>query len=493
MNRSDFLSATAASFTMSALPGCARTQGAAVGAPSLHPTDVITIEETTWEVRPGLNVRLKTYGGSVPAKTLRYKSGEHAVIRVVNRTSEPQTVHWHGLIVSDAVDGVAQLGTPVVRPGEAQDYAFIVRPSGTRWYHAHMGEGLFSGMYGPLIIADPHERVDYDREIILMLGAFDARIPSSSSMRDERPPGSPDLTRPVMLMNGMPDMNMNGMPGKIGGPSMNEMDGRNMGMRDAIYAAYGINGKALGAGNPIWVKRGERIRFRIINANPTKTFRLALPGHLFEVTHLDGYAVPVSHKRNALDLGVSERIDAIVSMDTAGVWILGSTVANERARGLGVVIAYDGARGPAQWVDGARDTFRYSDFGHAGTDPTFDCRYDLTLRKSNLARDAWSINGALYPHTAPLDVAEGRSYLLRFRNRSMMEHPMHLHGHGFELMRVDGVPTSGIFKDTVTIRPMGGAVDVLLRADNPYRGRFLLHCHNEQHMQGGMATVLRYR
>ena len=161
--------------------------------------------------------------------------------------------------------------------------------------------------------------------------------------------------------------------------------------------------------------------------------------------------------------------------------------------GLGVVIAYDGARGPAQWVDGARDAFRYSDFGHAGTDPTFDSRYDLTLRKSNLARDAWSINGALYPYTAPLDVAEGRSYLLRFRNRSMMEHPMHLHGHGFELMRVDGVPTSGIVKDTVTIRPMGGAVDVLLRADNPYRGRFLLHCHNEQHMQGGMATVVRYR
>jgi FtsP/CotA-like multicopper oxidase with cupredoxin domain len=75
---------------------------------------------------------------------------------------------------------------------------------------------------------------------------------------------------------------------------------------------------------------------------------------------------------------------------------------------------------------------------------------------------------------------------------SMMEHPMHLHGHGFELIAVDGVATSGIIKDTVTVRPMGGTVDVLLRANNPFGGRFLLHCHNEQHMDGGMATVVRY-
>ena len=116
----------------------------------------------------------------------------------------------------------------------------------------------------------------------------------------------------------------------------------------------------------------------------------------------------------------------------------------------------------------------------------------MTLRKSPASRDGWSINGKVYPHTEPIGVVEGRSYLLRFSNMSMMEHPMHLHGHGFEIVKVDGITTSGIVKDTVTVRPRGGRVDVLLRADNPYRGHFLLHCHNEQHMQGGMATVVRY-
>lgn len=428
---------------------------------------------------------MRTYGGIVPGKALRYKSGARAVIRVVNRTTEAQTVHWHGLVVPDTVDGVPDLGTPKVLPGSFRDYAFVVRPSGTRWYHAHLFEGLFSGMYGPFIIEDPHERVDYDREVILMLGAFAARIPTAASMTDLRPMGSPDLTKSVMSMGA----NTSDMPQS---GTMDAMNGPNMGMRDARYAAYGVNGRALDASDPVRVKRGERVLFRIINANPTKTFRIALPGHRFDVTHFDGYPVPQRHNLDALELGVGERIDAIVTMNQPGSWILGSAVADERNRGLGIVIAYDGARGGPQWRDGATDTFRYVDFGAQRTMPNVDKSFDLVLDKSSLSRDAWSINGKVYPHTDPLDVVEGGAYMLRFRNMSMMEHPMHLHGHGFELVNVDGVPTGGIVKDTVTVRPMGGRVDVLLRADNPYRGRFLLHCHNEQHMEGGMATIVRY-
>lgn len=486
------------------LPACSSrrvTGTSASGTPYVRPTDVVEIVQSSWEVRPGLIVPMRTYGGAVPGKVLRYKSGERAVIRVVNRTTEAQTVHWHGLVVAETVDGVPELGTPKVLPGQSRDYEFVVQPAGTRWYHSHLFEGLFSGMYGPFIIEDPNERADYDREVILMLGAFDARIPTSSSMTDERPAGSPGLTKPVMSMGAMSNMNgMQGMPGMSGmntsgmphGGSMDSMNGPNMGMRDALYAAYGVNGRALNVSDPVRVKRGERVLFRIINANPTKTFRIALPAHRFEVTHFDGYPVGRRRSIDALELGVAERIDAIVTMNQPGVWILGSTVADERQRGLGIVIAYDGTHGAPQWRDGANDAFHYTDFGKAGTEPQIERGFDLTLRKSPASRDAWSINGKSYPHTDPIDVAEGRSYLLRFRNMSMMEHPMHLHGHGFEIANVDGVLTSGVVKDTVTVRPRGGRVDVLLRANNPYRGRFLLHCHNEQHMQGGMASVLRY-
>jgi FtsP/CotA-like multicopper oxidase with cupredoxin domain len=457
--------------------------------------ETIEIVRSRWEVRPGLVVPIRTYGGSVPGKELRLNAGQRASIRVTNRSGETQTVHWHGLIVPDTVDGVPELGTPPIAAGASQRYDFAVRPAGSRWYHSHLHEGLFSGMYGPLIVADPHEHAGYDREIVLMLGAFGARIPKQSSMLEARPAGSPGLTRPAMNMGGMGGMMNESGNSAMGGMSMGGSGGSMsamMTMRDAVYRSYAINGKALHAGNPIRVKRGERLRLRIYNATPTKTLRIALPGHRFTVTHLDGNPVPVQRSIDALELGVAERIDAIVTMDTPGNWILGSTVAGERANGLGIVVAYDGAHGSPAWHDGARDTFHYTAFGHGGGPLPSATRTDLVLRKSPLSADAWSVNGKVYPHTTDIPVVAGRAYLIRFLNMSMMEHPMHLHGHGFELVAVDGVATSGIIKDTVTVRPMGGSVDVLLRANNPFGGRFLLHCHNEQHMSGGMATIVRY-
>lgn len=504
MNRRDLLIGGGAASIAGLLPACTSGHVARTGVLSGHaaPTDIVEIVESDWEVRHGVTVPMRTYSGVVPGKVLRYKAGQRANIRVVNRTNTAQTVHWHGLVVPDAVDGVPELGTPKVLPGQFQDYDFIVRPGGTRWYHAHMEEGLFSGMYGPFIVESRSERADYDREVILMLGAFGAKIPKRSSTADLRPPGSPGLTQPVMSMDAMnemrPEQDMAGMPGMSGTPemkqntSMDSMNGLNMGMRDALYDSYGFNGRALDVADPIRVKRGERVLFRFINANPTKTFRIALPGHQFDVTNFDGYAVPRRRNLAALELGVAERIDAIVTMNQPGVWILGSTVADQRDRGLGIVVAYDGARGEPEWREAAKGAFRYVDFGQARGVASVETTFDLTLRKTRLSPDAWSINGKVYPQTDPVNVVEGRSYLLRFRNMSMMEHPMHLHGHSFEVVNVDGVPTGGIMKDTVTVRPMGGRVDVLLRANNPYRGRFLLHCHNEQHMRGGMATVVQY-
>ncbi len=495
MNRQTWIRVTASAGAVALLPACA-TSGSQANTPSQSPspaTDLIEIVRTRWEVRPGMVVPIRTFGGSVPGKTLRYRVGESVVIRVVNHSGERQAIHWHGLIVPDTVDGTPDLGTPPVEPTASRDYRFVVRPAGSRWYHSHMGEGLFSGMYGALIVEDPLERRDYDREVVLMLGAFGPHIPTQESMSDDHPPGSPRLTMPVMSGDGMMMAEMSNQKTSMSGSmGMDSMTGANMGMRDARFSAFGINGKALGDGEPLRVKHGERIRLRIYNASPTKTFRLALPGHRFEVTHLDGYPVPRPRYIDALELGVAERIDAIVTMDAPGIWILGSTVAAERTDGLGIVIAYDGARGKPEWRDTARDVFRYTDFGReAATEPRAE-QTDLILRKSSASRDAWSINGKLYPHTDELLVSEGRAYRVRFENHSMMEHPMHLHGHGFELASVDGVATAGIIKDTVTVRPMGGVVEVLVRADNPYRGRFLLHCHNEQHMTGGMATVVRY-
>ena len=482
---------------------------APICASSAPLSNTIEIREANWEVRRGLTVRTKTYGGIVPGRVLRFHEGERVAISVRNRTNEKQTVHWHGLVVSDAVDGAVETGTAPVPPGGEHSYAFRATPGGTRWYHSHYGEGLFSGMFGPLIIDRKDEPGDYDREVILVLHEFKHHIPSKGAMMESRPPGSPALSAPAMSMqrmlqgsgmrsgSGMMGGMMQGGGGMMkGGDGMMQgasgMMGPGMLMHDAAYSAYAINGKALGAGEPIRVKRGERVRFRIVNASATLTHRLALPGHRFLVTELDGNPVATPRLVDALELGVGERVDAMVRMETPGTWVFGSTVKRERDFGMGVVIAYDGAHGDPTWRDDSRNAFGYARFSAGGVAVHAERTFDLVLRKSSGAPNDWSINGRRFPNTTPLAVHEGGNYLIRFTNMSMMEHPMHLHGHVFELVNVDGVAMSGVRKDTVVVRPMMGRAEILLRADNPHRGRFLLHCHNQQHMDGGMMTILSY-
>ncbi len=449
-----------------------------------RPDYLITVEETSWEVRPGLTVRTKSYGGVVPAPLLRMQEGSEVIVEVRNRTTVPQSISWHGMIVPDWVDGLA---TPDVPAGGSRTYTFAATPAGTRLYHSVHGGGMFSGMFGPLVVEGKNEPGNYDREVVLVLHEFQHSIPKQGTMTDERPPGSPTLTAPAMgMMSG-------GMMGgsMMGGGMMGGMM-QNMPMHDARYAAYAVNAKALGAGDPIRVKRGERVRFRLINASATLTHRVAFPGHRFDVTHLDGNPVPRSRTLDAVEMGCGERVDALVTMDTPGVWILGSTEAQARRLGLGIVIAYDGEHGEPVWRDGARDAFRYQDFGAPARPSDVDGTYDLVLAKSPAAPDAWSINGQTYPDTPRIEVRQGKTYLIRFSNMSMMEHPMHMLGNDFELARVDGIPTSGIRKDVVVVRPMMGSSDILFRANNPHGGRFLLLCHNWQHMEGGMASVIAY-
>lgn len=460
--------------------------GAAMGMRPPHaratqrPDVVLTAQETAWEVRPGLVTRTRSYGGEVPGRLLRLREGQRVVVELRNRTREQQTISWHGMIVPDTVDG---LRTPAVAPGSSATYEFTATPAGTRLYHSVQGGGMFSGLFGPLIVDAKDERGGYDHEEVLLLHEFEPKIPTTGSMMDERPPGSPTLSAPAMGMSA-------GAMGNMGG--MGAMDMGGMLMYDAAYAAYAVNGRALGAADPIRVKRGQRVRFRIINASATLTHRLALPGHRFLVTHLDGNPVPAPRSLDAVELGPGERVDALVTMETPGVWILGSTVEEARRRGLGVVVAYDGARGEAAWRDEARDAFRYVDFGGRAPVGHVDGVYDLVLRQSPEGHNAWSINGRRYPDTPRLYVRKGGTFLIRFSNLSMMEHPMHVLGNGFELAMADGVAASGIRKDTVVVRPMMGRTNVLFRADNPNGGEFLLMCHNWQHMEGGMACVVSY-
>ena len=241
-------------------------------------------------------------------------------IDIHNDTDIDDIIHWHGLYVPAAADGAMEEGSPMVGPGGTARYTFVPKPTGTRWYHSHdvagkdLTRSLYSGMYGFLIVEPAGDPGRYDREVLLAAHHWEG---SWVSMQDIRKGPPPD--------NGL----------------------------EVLYASASFNDKMLGHGEPVRVRQGERVLFRLLNASPTENITLALPGHRFTVIALDGNPVPSQQSVDTLFLAPAERADVIVDMNNPGIWILGGIKDDDRKMGLGVVVEYAGERGEPQWISAA--------------------------------------------------------------------------------------------------------------------------------------------
>ncbi len=263
---------------------------------------------------------------------------------------------------------------------------------------------------------------------------------------------------------------------------------------ELAYAAFAINGKMLGHGEPIRVKRGERVLLHVINASATENRSLALPGHRFKVITLDGNPAPHSVDVPVLWLGAAERVSATVSMDHPGVWVLGDTANADRAGGMGIVVEYVNAHGKPQWrAPPAAFKWDYRLFADPQRKvPAPDEIIDMLITARQSAGngfDLWSINGI--PHdwkTMPVTrkLKLGRRYRLRLRNASDDMHPLHLHRHTFEITSIMGQATAGVMKDVVLVPPFQ-TTEVDFTADQP--GLTLFHCHMQSHMDFGLMAL----
>jgi FtsP/CotA-like multicopper oxidase with cupredoxin domain len=438
--RRDFLSATAALF-LDPQP----------------PADLtLTIGSVEVAISPKRTIRTTGYNGSFPGPVLRFPEGRAVTVDVVNQTSEPELVHWHGLYIPADVDGSSEEGTPMAPARGNRRYSFVPRPAGTRWYHSHVYAGhnlhrsTYSGQFGILIVEPRENAARYDQEIPLALHGWNPYLST-----------------------------------KAGGTA-------DEGSLEVHYEAFTINSHALASGEPVRVREGERVLFRIVNASATMVHRLALPGHQFLVTMLDGNPVPNPAAVNVLEIAPGERIDAIVEMNQPGITVLGEADDQLRKLGLGVVVEYAGRTGEPQWTAPPNERWDYTIFGHSETAPEPDERIPLVFKQKwagNRAVDHWTINGKESPKTAPIKVHANRRHRLIFDNQSDDMHPVHLHRHSFELVNVDGKPTRGVRKDVVDVMPRT-KVEVDLVADNP--GPSLFHCHMQLHMDFGFMTMLEY-
>ncbi len=412
----------------------------------------IEIAEVEWELAPKKKIRTTAYNGQVPGPLLRVTEGKPVNIEIVNRLSREEIVHWHGQWIAPAVDGAMEEGAPMIPAGGRTQINFTPRPTGLHWYHTHamagrdLKRGLYSGQFGILYVEPRNNSGSYDQEQFITL-------------RDWEPFYSASDDGSLMVQ----------------------------------YASASINGRMLGHGDPIRVRAGQRVLFHIVNASATEAHWIALAGHRFQVLALDGQPVTTQAVVDTLRLGPAERVSTVVTMNSPGVWVLGEARERFRNSGMGVVVEYAESSGKPQPAAPAPLHWDYRAFGDAQPvvyKPDVTVPLVFTSRfEGHGALDRWMINGKSYPETDAVVLKEGLRHRLIFDNRSMDDHPVHLHRHSFVLVSIKGAVMSGVQKDVVIVEA-GTKVEADLIASNP--GDTLFHCHQQDHMNEGFMTLFRY-
>ncbi|TPG28135.1 multicopper oxidase family protein [Mycolicibacterium hodleri] len=423
------------------------------------------------------------YGATLPGPVIRAIVGDELAVTVANRLNHPTSVHWHGIALRNDMDG-APPATPDIGPGTDFTYRFTAAHPGTYWAHPHTGLDADTGLYLPVIIDDPREPGAYDAEWIVVLDDWTDGIGKTPTeiYDDLHAP-----TRPAGdQVPGMPGMG--GGMSAMAGVGTSPLLGGDAG--DVSYPYYLINGRIPAAPNTFTATPGQRIRIRIINAGSDTAFRVALAGHTMTVTHSDGYPI-VPTNVAALLIGMGERYDVTV---TARDGVFPLVALAEGKNGLARALLSTAA-GTAPEA-----TFQPPELGgRLGTVEMYTATTDVDLGPAKpdtalsatlsggMAKYDWTINGHAFADTQPLAITQGQRATLTFTNTTMMWHPMHLHGHTFQILRADG--SRGARKDTAIVLPMQ-TLTVGLVADNP--GTWMLHCHNTYHQEAGMMTSLDY-
>jgi multicopper oxidase len=501
----------------------ARAEKKRAGTGRVHRLN-LTAAPATLDLGGGITAKSWSFAGRVPGKEIRISAGDTLAAELSNQLPGRTTtsIHWHGIALRSDMDGVPPLTQTGVRAGSAFTYRFIADAPGTYFFHPHVGVQLDRGLYAPLIVEDAREPLSYDDEWVVVLddwldgvtGTPDEAFAELRQGMDaldmggsggaSTPSGAAGSPGHDMGHTGGMDMSGSGTNAKAAPPSAPSGDGMSMRfMRmgatsellggdagDVKYPHHLINGRVPTDPAVYTGKPGRRVRLRIINAGGDTAYRVALGGHQLTITHTDGF--PVEHQQaGALLIGMGERYDVLVTL-ADGVFPLVALAEGKDASGMALVRTGSGSAPkptvrPAE-LDGVIRTAAQL---RAADDVRLDEKQPERIHRIELTggmdRYDWSINGRRYdmadPTANPLLVEEGERVRLDFVNTSDMWHPMHLHGHTYQL------GTTGPRKDTTIVLPKK-RVSVVFDADNP--GQWMLHCHNAYHGEAGMMTFVAY-
>ena len=401
------------------------------------------------------------YNGGVPGPELRLRQGERLRIEVENALEVETTVHWHGIRLPNAMDGVPHLTQlPIAARGGRFVYEFDLPDAGTYWYHPHLGspEQVGRGLYGALIVEE-REPPAVDRDVTWVLSDW-------------------RLDREARIAGG------------FGGAMDSSHAGR-------IGNTVTINGRIR---DSFGVRAGERIRLRLINASSARIHGLAFEGHEPWVIALDGQPVE-PHRRERVVLGPGMRADLILDCDGmpgSRHRIVDGFYRQRSYRLAELVYAADApiraSFAPVRPLPA--NPVALPEVAGAGRERiVFGGGMMGAMPNQREHRGVfWTVNGrpvaeGHHGHAPLLTLTRGRSYVWELVNETSWHHPIHLHGHVFQVVSRNGKPVSPRESgDTVLLDPDSRA-EIAFVADNP--GDWMLHCHVLEHQASGMMSVVR--
>lgn len=409
------------------------------------------------------------FNGQVPGTAIRIRRGQSVDAIVQNALDVPTAVHWHGIRLPNAMDGVAGLTQAAIQPGESFRYQFTPPDSGSFWYHSHVNayEQVGRGLYGPLIIEEADPPV-VDRDLIWMID--DWRLSDDASIVDDFGAGH--------------DRSHAGRIGNV--PTVN---GR---FRDIVK-----------------VRTGERIRLRLINASNARNFALSFGELTPSIIAIDGQAIKPYSSNEPIVVGAAGRVDLILDMSGDPGSSMPVTDSFYRNSFDLTKFVYE--------EDTLRDSALASPIALASPElPEPDLlnavAHEVTiaggamggLRRAKFNGEwkglreiaqqgyVWAMNdvvGNKLDMPPLIDTPKGTSIQLTLRNETAFPHPMHLHGHHMKLRSIDGqsLPDPR-WVDSPLLLPKQ-TMTLAFVADNP--GEWLFHCHALEHHAAGLGALVR--
>jgi FtsP/CotA-like multicopper oxidase with cupredoxin domain len=472
------------------------------------PATKLTVDHRTLEVK---GRAAEVFGIVQPSGVsgLTLEPGDRFLVDLLNNAGEETIVHWHGQKPPFVQDGFPDTHLPLIAAGTTQRYDYTATP-GTHWMHSHHGLQAQRQLNAPLIVRSA-EDVKADRqEVTILLDDFSFTVPEELLAGLTGDPNAGHHGGHGMTMSEMPpdeearmDMGTMAMESAAPGPAPGMDASAGMGgmsasamaldLNDVKFDAFLANDRTLDDPEVVGVERNGRVLLRIINAAASTQFWIDFGGQSGTLVAVDGVPVqPVAGTR--FPMAIAQRLDLLVDVPAGSALPVLAQVEGLTTR-TGIVLATPGATigkvaeaatAEAPAVDLALE-MKLRAIAPLAARPA-DIAIPMALTGSMTAY-SWSINNQVWPNVTPPIIREGQRVVLDLQNYTGMAHPMHLHGHTFQVIGVNGTDFAGAVRDTVLVPPKT-AVRIAFDADNP--GRWAFHCHNLYHQATGMMTVIAY-